>query len=846
MRHGRERGIGAVVLAWTLVVGLLAGADGEVAAARAPEPIADACPAEVDERAFSDVDPAGVHAQAVDCAAWWGITKGVGNDRYVPGGQVRRGQMASFVARLVRESGGPLPASPDDAFSDDDGSVHHYATNRLAAVGVVQGREDGTYRPRSPVSRGQMATFLVEAVQQRTGQPLTATRDHFSDDDGSVHEEAVNKAADAGLAVGVAPARFAPNAGVTRAQTASFLVRGLELLAEGGHVADSPGTVRRASALRTFDACEELLGHLKEEALQLVGPYGFARHHFAVPVDGGAEDGDEAALAPAEPGVDFSETNVQEKGVDEADVVKTDGRQLLAIAGSRLHRLSVTGETPTAAGSLDVGGHGSELLLAGDRALVLNGVFRARTDGMYEDETAVLRLVDVAEGAEMRETSTLHIDGFPVSARMVDGVARVVVRSSPRLPFTFPDHQQADGEAVAARRNREIVEDSTLGDWLPGYTRSNEAGETRDEGALLDCDQVARPPEFSGLDLLSVLTVDVSGDFSPDAAAGVLAAGQTVYASPTGLYVATTRWDVLTALSPVDGATTELHAFDISDPRASSYTASGKVDGVVLNQFALSEHAGVLRVATTSQPARGAESSVSQVIVLQARGSTLEEIGRVGGLGRGERIQAVRFIGEVGYVVTFRQVDPLYTIDLSDPTAPAVRGELKILGYSAYLHPVGDGLLLGVGVDADEDGQRLGTQVSLFDVTDAAEPRRLHQAGVAGGSSEVEFDHRAFLWWEPTGRAVLPLRVFAFDEETGREEGFIGVAGFDVDVDAGIREAGRVAHEEGRVDGDDSVWSTPSIRRSVVVGDLLYTVSERGVKASDLHSLADHAWLPFR
>jgi Beta propeller domain len=148
------------------------------------------------------------------------------------------------------------------------------------------------------------------------------------------------------------------------------------------------------------------------------------------------------------------------------------------------------------------------------------------------------------------------------------------------------------------------------------------------------------------------------------------------------------------------------------------------------------------------------------VTVLDQRDGALRQIGQVGGLGQGERIFAVRFIGPAGYVVTFRQVDPLYVVDLERPAQPVVRGELKIRGYSAYLHPVGPGLLLGVGQDATDAGAQLGTQLSLFDVSDPSNPRRLHQAAVAGASSQAEFDHHAFLWWAPRDLAVVPLNVF--------------------------------------------------------------------------------------
>ena len=142
--------------------------------------------------------------------------------------------------------------------------------------------------------------------------------------------------------------------------------------------------------------------------------------------------------------------------------------------------------------------------------------------------------------------------------------------------------------------------------------------------------------------------------------------------------------------------------------------------------------------------------------VLRPEGNELVQIGEVDGLGTNEQIHAVRFLGTQGYVVTFRQTDPLFVIDLSDPTAPALSGELKIPGYSAYLHPVGDGLLLGVGQDATDEGRVLGTQLSLFDVHDPANPVRLSTLPI-GGSSEAEWDHHAFLYWPEDGTIVLPV-----------------------------------------------------------------------------------------
>jgi hypothetical protein len=186
----------------------------------------------------------------------------------------------------------------------------------------------------------------------------------------------------------------------------------------------------------------------------------------------------------------------------------------------------------------------------------------------------------------------------------------------------------------------------------------------------------------------------------------------------------------------------------------------------------------------------------------------------------------VRFIGDVGYVVTFRQVDPLYTIDLSDPTAPKVLGELELLGYSAYLHPIAPDLLLGVGQDATPEGRAKGVQVSLFGVGDPAHPKLLAQHALgAASSSRVEFDSHAFLYWAPRQLVVLPVEVF--DAGTSSSSpGFTGAVALTV-TPSGIAEAGRVAHDP--IDG-----YVPPITRSVVIGDQLLTVSDGGVLASAL------------
>jgi hypothetical protein len=224
--------------------------------------------------------------------------------------------------------------------------------------------------------------------------------------------------------------------------------------------------------------------------------------------------------------------------------------------------------------------------------------------------------------------------------------------------------------------------------------------------------------------------------------------------------------------------------------------------------------------------------------VLRPDGAELEVIGQVDGLGKDEQIYSVRFLGDVGYVVTFRQTDPFFTIDLSDPTNPIVRGELKIPGYSAYLHPVSDTLVLGIGQDATDNGGILGSQISLFDVTDLENPERIAKLTLGRDSdSAAEYDHRAFLLWEDT--IVLPITEYGWRD--GKDRFHTGAVAIEID-DGELIEVARVTHPRG--DDPQMGWNS-QILRSLVIGDSLYTISNLGLLESDWFDFEDLTWLDF-
>ena len=423
-----------------------------------------------------------------------------------------------------------------------------------------------------------------------------------------------------------------------------------------------------------------------------------------------------------------------------------------------------------------------------------------------------------------------------------------------------------DVEAVtreALETNRRVVRTSTIDQWLPQWMLTPATGRAT-HGRLLDCSRVGLPGAFSGLGTLAMLTVDLrSGGVDRWDGAGVVATGATLYSAGDRSYVATTQWpDPATptpsatsgaASGPVSGSPaistprTLVHAF-ATGADGVRYLGSGSVDGTLIGSSALDEYEGRLRVATTTSPAfavGAAEGpavgvppgptapapapavpvparpampvSSSAVTVLELRDGTLVQMGKVDGLGTTETIHAVRFAGPVGYVVTFRQTDPLYTLDLADPAHPRVAGELKLPGFSAYLHPLDGGLLLGVGQDAASDGVVTGLRMSLFDVADPAHPRLLDAVSLPGTRAATDEDPHAFTY--AGGLALVPA------------QGDVYVEGGPATAPAPAQEPGEGAVVAVRVEG-----------RSLGAPQVLHLRGDRdepGVDISQLRTFAD-------
>jgi hypothetical protein len=649
--------------------------------------------------------------------------------------------------------------------------------------------------------------------------------------------------------------------------------------------------------LTAFQGCGDELIALRKAAKASVGPYGLpelasspggtvypaaaARAPLAAWGAAAPAAAAPAAAAPAAAPA-HSSTNDYVAGVDEPDLVKTDGRRIVTVADGVLQVIDAASRTVTGRLDLSASGEGMayqpvNLLLSGNHALLLIGggpmAGGATWSGGFSQPASGSRLLLVDLAGRPSVLSSYAIDGGLIDARQVGSTARVVISSQPRL--NFPEQPDGASNAQRVAANQAVIGQAGLDAWLPQYEETS--GGATSTGQIA-CSAVSRPAIFSGANLVTVLTFDLSSSaLGSGNGVSIVADGNTVYGTDSSLYVAgDERWlaeaakadagaglsaggAAATPASAAVGQQTDIYRFDITSPGPPRFAAGGSVPGYLIDQYALSEWQGYLRIATTTgtswaladgEPA-GAQTSSSAVYVLSTPGPVMRLVGRVAGLGLSERIYSVRFMGPVGYVVTFRQTDPLYTVDLSNPAQPRVRGSVALTGYSAYLHPASDTRLIGIGRQADAMGHVGGTQVSLFDVSDLAAPMRLATFALAGAISSAEFDPHAFLYWPASHLMVVPLQM------TGPIAGAPVTPGGVAQSPDGLQSGALVLRIDDSGITETEFITQPDtanptgypgyspIERSLVIGQTLWTISAAGAMASDLTTLRRQAWVPF-
>lgn len=632
-----------------------------------------------------------------------------------------------------------------------------------------------------------------------------------------------------------------------------------------------------AVGLQRFASCADMRSYMVDAWTETLvqsrygGYYGWGVTEggdLAAEDDSASDGGSGGSAGPT----DWSETNVQEAGVDEPDIVKTDGESIFVVHRDTMTILdSWPVEDTAVVGELTLSGYPFSMFLDGDRALVFS--YDWEWDGFYEGygygDTVLMSVVDVSDRATPEVVREVRLEGWFADARMIDGDVYAVVNSYTEMPYALwdlaydrrlglPEMRWEWSEArLAEVRDRArstfrplvaaAVADIPTAELLPAFA-DGLPGEVPDATPLLACTDLYHPGQRSNPNVLSVVHLDLQAD-APVSATGLMADGWEVYASQDHLVVSQASWAWAWDEADTEVAT-HLHQF-VLEGEDTVYEASGAVDGWLLNSYALGEYDDHLRVATSDAGWWGTEDGdppANNVFVLATEGAELNVVGEVRGIAPNETIQSARFMGNKGYLVTYEQVDPLFTLDLSDPTDPQVVGELKIPGFSTYLHPIDDDHMLSVGYAGTWEGEITGMAVNLFDLTDFADPKLKQEFTLAGDDwsySEALWDPKAFTLHR--GVLSLPVYTYDYDPHSGNYEDFSGMLVLDVDIESGLTELGRVDHAdlvaESRCiyDWDRSTpcaddWWYASMRRSVVIEDNLFSISDYGVKVTELEN----------
>lgn len=542
-----------------------------------------------------------------------------------------------------------------------------------------------------------------------------------------------------------------------------------------------------------------------------------------------------------------SGTNNQVASVDEADIVKTDGTYVYFAANGALRIAEAM--NPKIISVTPVVGTAREMFVEGDRAVVYASLGQNAPRCSYgydctfagDGSRTKVTVFDIADRKKPRVVRELELSGSLMAARRIGNAIHTVVADgdSPtpgyeRWPANFQmcgtpeakiraqfDKLRADNEAaIRARTSR--------------YPTLRENG-----NETVMCRGLLRTPIHDGRTYTSVVSFDMTDDKTAPTTATMQSRPGAVFASATGLYVSVVhrhqpgnnRWY---SFHPNANEVSEIHKFRIGESaKDTRYTGSGTVPGHVLNQFAMDEWYGYLRIATTKGkvPDPKTESLVS--VLSESPNGNLVRVGAVEHIAPGEDIRAVRFDDDRGYVVTFKKTDPLFVMDLGTPTTPKILGELKIPGFSTYIHRIDPDHLMSIGFDANDHGDFAyfdGVILQLFDVKKPTDPKLIHKEkiGTRGSSSEAATNHLAFNYFASEGLLAVPMTICegGGDGRNGDNLAFSGLLVYDVDVERGFTRLGGVDH--GTKGANCGTWwsnANSAVKRSVFLDDLVYSIA---------------------
>jgi uncharacterized secreted protein with C-terminal beta-propeller domain len=586
------------------------------------------------------------------------------------------------------------------------------------------------------------------------------------------------------------------------------------------------------------------------------------------------ESAPEAAASNEAKSTSYSDTNIQVAGVDEADIIKTDGKYIYVMANNSLYLAEAyPAESARILAHVAIPGFNpQELYIGEDRLMVFGTTYYSFDEPNKTGEPGFpvtiepdiekseimpypiqanlvsIKLFDIKDRSEPKLLKTVDIEGSYLTSRKIGSDVYFVINSYPN--FVSPEPMAIDIIPMYQE---------TIGDTEP----------SRNLEPIAKYDEIGYIPPQQASNFITVASLSIS---DPDREMGktvIAGSGENVFASLGNLYIAQTSWPMFDNIGEPIGdnvQTTVITKFSLSGGEV-NYVATGEVKGHILNQFAMDEYDGHFRIATTiSGYVDNRDTSTNNIYVLD---DVLKATGALEDVAPGESIYAVRFMGKRAYMVTFLHVDPLFVIDLSQPEDPKILGKLKIPGYSDYLHPYDETHLIGIGkeVDPSIDADLVhtenaiyytaiqGVKLALFDVSDVANPIEVYKEviGDRGTESLASHNHKAFLFDKEKELLVIPITLAELKPDQPKnmqgEYVFQGAYVYSLTLENGFNLNGRVTHydtnEPFQKSGEYFYGGQSNITRSIYIENVLYTLSQSRLQLNDITSLETLEVLPF-
>ena len=551
----------------------------------------------------------------------------------------------------------------------------------------------------------------------------------------------------------------------------------------------------------------------------------------------------------------YSDTNVQVSGVDEADIVKTDGTYVYVVFEGKVRILrAYPSDSMELLSTIDLQSesfHPTEIYIDDDRLILLGNSWNDYSRGPIREEIGIVgsmpyyggnqtevRIYNVADRSNPSASRTISFDGNTVSTRMIGNKLYLVMNEGVRWHVPTPIPMPMEDELLPKFRD----------------TASSSV-----EQPVSRCGDVVILPHVPNPQYLIVAVIPTDDTSKEVQREVVIGSADNIYSSLSSLYVAATQWNYHWR-GPVGSSEeqTSIYRFAYTDTGI-EMKAHGKVPGRILNQFSMDEYEEHFRIATTKgQNWQTDEPSTNNIYVLN---TNLESVGQIEDIAPGETIYSARFMGDRGYLVTFKKIDPFFALDLSDPTDPKILGKLKIPGYSDYLHPYDENHIIGFGKEAAEskDGDFTwyqGMKMAIFDVTDPENPKQLHRFGIGdrGTESPLLHNHKALLFDKERELLAFPITVHKLTNEQKQEpEGmawgqpvFQGAYIFNLNLDTGFTLKGTVSHyNQQDYMKAGSYFYGKNIERIIRIDDNLITLSPYGIQNHSEATVNLQGELPF-